>query len=59
MSGDKVMVYDADSGEPREVSRAEAAAGVALYASRFEPGSATRAAWDEKAVRLAEGKESA
>ena len=57
MSGDKVTVYDVDSGEAREVRAAEAAAGVARYAARFEAGSKTRAVWDEKAIRLAEGED--
>jgi hypothetical protein len=57
MSGDLVTVYDVDAGVMREVPKAEAAAGLARYASRFEPGSATRGAWDEKAIRLAAGDE--
>jgi len=47
-----MLVYDADSGEVIEVSRQEAAAGVARYARSLRPGTAACGEWERKALAL-------
>jgi hypothetical protein len=46
------MVYDADTGEPVTVTRAEAARGLIRYARSLGPGTPACGVWEQRALAL-------
>lgn len=47
-----VWVYDVDSGQMIEVTRAEAAAGMIRYARSLGPGTPACGAWEQRALEM-------
>jgi hypothetical protein len=52
MADDTVMVWNVDTEEPMEVSRAEAAAGMVRYARTLGPGTAACGEVERQALNL-------
>jgi len=55
VSADLISVYDVEAGTSRQVSRAEAAAGMLRYARSLGRGTPACAVYERRAVEVARG----
>jgi hypothetical protein len=56
-AADMVLVYNESAGEMREVTRAEAAAGMMRFARSLGPGTPACGVWERKALAMARGQD--